>query len=280
MSQLLRTFFKISVLIILGSIVAFSAGELFLRHRGLNLSCYKKADREFAQAADFMKPASRACGWGYQANTKRFGKVTAGSVTMNTGPDGLRVSRPDFNKQGRYKIAFFGCSYLFGIGVSDPETMPYILNRKCPDTVFDNYGVCFYGTYQSYMVMEHVLANKHYDAAVYCFCRPHVSRNVDFRLVGDLSRGKMYCQAPIVCRSSSGRNWFLFDAQNLEWPFQRRSVLIDFLHADHPESMNPAYQVSSTDNHPIGAVHEYWARKFFPWLKDKGFVNSASKWTD
>lgn len=227
MSREIKSRLKFFAVLAAVLVIAFAAAELFLRLCGLNLDCYARRENQTASVPDFMKPVNRLCGWGYRPGANippEYREI------MHTGPDGLRISRPDFDKQGKYKAAFFGCSYTFAQGVPDAETMPYVLNTRCKDIVFDNYGVCAFGTYQCYIAMQHVLKNKHYDIAVYCFCTPQEDRTVDLRLLGDLHPSEMYCLAPYVSKDRPSGTWHFFDAESLQWPGQKKSVLIDFLH--------------------------------------------------
>lgn len=342
--------------LLLSAAVVFGTAEIALRCRGYNLECYDQLDYKMSAVADFMKPAAKVCGWGYFANDGN--KQVKDEI--HTGPDGLRVSRPDLDKQGKYKVAFFGCSWTFAMGVPDRDTMAYILNEHVKDIVFDNYGVNGFGTYQCYLAMENVLPRKHYDIAVYCYCDPQHSRTVDYRLLGDLRKNEIYCAAPYVSFSPRS-GWHFFTADRQIWPGQRQSVLIDFLHraylghklalldmeknartdeqhnewdrfrframymladrmqklcagtgtrflvmdisggrkidfvppgtrelpknrsweflhVDHPRSMEVQYHVSPNDSHRNGIVQEYWAERFFEWLKANGYVGKEAEW--
>jgi hypothetical protein len=63
--------------------------------------------------------------------------------------------------QNRKKYAiFFGCSFTFGVGVEDTQTIPYCFAKY--DTIFCvyNFGVCGYGTQQMLAKLEYTNLRK------------------------------------------------------------------------------------------------------------------------
>jgi hypothetical protein len=75
--------------------------------------------------------------------------------------------------QGR--VLFFGDSYIQGYGLSDTETLPWIVQKKHPELEVSNYGAGLYGTYQSYLSMKKWV---HEPASVYyLFNSFHEDRN-------------------------------------------------------------------------------------------------------
>lgn len=77
------------------------------------------------------------------------------SVVYNTDEAGRRVV-PDSAKQGETDrfLAFFGCSFTFGEGVSDEETLPNQVARLLPGYRVYNYGVPGYGPQQMLAMAE------------------------------------------------------------------------------------------------------------------------------
>jgi len=66
--------------------------------------------------------------------------------TADREPAGNAASRP--------QVMFFGDSYLFGYGLSDAETLPWIVQARHPELNVSNFGTPGYGTYQSYLSMK------------------------------------------------------------------------------------------------------------------------------
>ena len=52
------------------------------------------------------------------------------------------------------KVWFFGDSFIQGYGLSDAETLPWIVQKRHPEFQVSNYGAGLYGTYQSYLAMK------------------------------------------------------------------------------------------------------------------------------
>ncbi len=75
----------------------------------------------------------------------------------------------------RPKILFFGDSYIQGYGLSDDETLPWIVQKRHPEFQVSNFGAGLYGTYQSYLAMKKQV---HQPATVYyLFNAFHEDRN-------------------------------------------------------------------------------------------------------
>jgi hypothetical protein len=85
---------------------------------------------------------------------------------LHPPPPGVPASR---------QVLFFGDSFIQGYGLSDPETLPWIVQQRHPELAVSNYGVGLYGTYQSYLAMKRSV---HGPAAVYyLFNEFHEERN-------------------------------------------------------------------------------------------------------
>ena len=55
---------------------------------------------------------------------------------------------------GLSNVMFFGDSYVFGYGLSDAETMPWMVQARHPELEVTNFGTPGYGTYQSYLAIK------------------------------------------------------------------------------------------------------------------------------
>jgi hypothetical protein len=79
------------------------------------------------------------------SSMKKVGGKIAYNVTYSTDEYGRRrvpVNNPD---QRNKFIAFFGCSFTFGEGVNDNETLPFYVGQIASDYMPYNYGVMGYG---------------------------------------------------------------------------------------------------------------------------------------
>src|SRR5262249_36460480 len=75
-----------------------------------------------------------------------------------TNWDGGRRStsgqQPPANRPSTPRVQFFGDSFIQGYGLSDAETLPWIVQQRHPELTVTNYGSGLYGTYQSYLAMK------------------------------------------------------------------------------------------------------------------------------
>ena len=94
-------------------------------------------------------------------------------------PDTSRVSRPDWNRQTKYRVLVTGCSYTYGTGLREEETFVWKLNQRFKDVTFDNFGVYGYGTYLCYLRQKQQLERHHhkYDLVLYVHFDDHLRRN-------------------------------------------------------------------------------------------------------
>jgi hypothetical protein len=77
------------------------------------------------------------------------------------------------------RIVFLGCSVTFGYGLSDADTFAWKLQGTHPDLHIVNFGTPAYGTFQSLLRMERVLAEPSpARLLLYGFISPHEPRNV------------------------------------------------------------------------------------------------------
>ena len=97
---------------------------------------------------------------------------------IETTDDESRRVTPYIPEPLSYAMAL-GCSYTFGIGVSDHENFIWKSAEHFSGTQFDNYGVIGYGTHQCREMMHNVLENNKdkYENVFYFFMEEHLRRN-------------------------------------------------------------------------------------------------------
>jgi len=130
-----------------------------------------------------MQPDARL-GWKPKAGTYEFPGSTPvpdGSpapMIRVTFTEDLRRSAGPLVEGNRGAIALVGCSFTMGQGISDDETFGWKLQQAMRRQVY-NYGVGGYGTYQSYLRLESVLAELETPPSfvVYGFAGFHATRN-------------------------------------------------------------------------------------------------------
>jgi len=117
-------------------------------------------------------------------------------------------------------VMFFGDSYVQGYGLTDSDTLPWIVQKKHPELNVSNYGAGNFGTYQSWLAMRKWV---HQPATVYHLVNGfHEERNAAapswLRIFVHPPEGCFYPYAELsgdalVERRSSG---------NVVWPIARR----------------------------------------------------------
>lgn len=83
------------------------------------------------------------------------------------------------NKTADQFLIFFGCSFVFGEGVEDKETMPYYFQNISPFQVY-NYGIPGYGPQHMLRKLQLINFNKEVQqekgCAIYVFIDEHIER--------------------------------------------------------------------------------------------------------
>lgn len=97
---------------------------------------------------------------GYQARPGRYTskKLSADGdvvydVAYTIGEDGFRITDLS-NSNMRIRINFFGCSFTFGEGLNDKETLPYFLHALDDGISVKNFGFHGYGVHQALRILE------------------------------------------------------------------------------------------------------------------------------
>ena len=99
---------------------------------------------------------------------------------------------PAHNAAGRPQVLFFGDSYVQGYGLSDWETLPWIVQKRHPELEVSNFGAGAYGTYQSYLAMKKAV---HGPATVYYL----LNQYQEGRTAGDASFLRIMKPPPAGC---------------------------------------------------------------------------------
>jgi hypothetical protein len=118
-------------------------------------------------------------GWSNKPGSYDFLLVGRGPrVRMSYGPGGVRDSGTP-PATPRAQVALLGGSFTQGWALSDPDTLGAKLQRALPRVEIRNYGTGGYGTHQSLLRMEKLLAEPDApDFFVYGFAELHETRNV------------------------------------------------------------------------------------------------------
>src|SRR5690242_8584406 len=77
-----------------------------------------------------------------------------GAVRNTNWSGGRRATGTQSAGSAKPQVLFFGDSYIQGYGLSDQETLPWIVQQHHPEVEVSNYGAGSYGTYQCYLAMN------------------------------------------------------------------------------------------------------------------------------
>lgn len=146
--------------------------------------------------------------------------------------DGHRITRPlaDYaNASPRPQIWVFGCSFTFGVMLSDEQTFPWVAQAQLPDYEVVNFGVPGYSTFQMLLQLEDALRRPDRPAAVVlAYATFHEQRNVcarAWRTAGNLPF--QYPCARLNPDGTVGRTMIERNARTL--PFADRLALVGTL---------------------------------------------------
>ncbi len=104
-------------------------------------------------------------------------------VTYTIDENGLRMSPPYEESNVTGCVLFFGCSFTFGLGVNDNETLPYQVGIKSHGRYrVYNFGFRGYGPHQMLSALEHKLVENVVDCngsmfAIYQGIPDHINRS-------------------------------------------------------------------------------------------------------
>lgn len=78
--------------------------------------------------------------------------------SVRHGMDSLRFTGQAFSEENHSdSIYFFGCSYTYGMGVSDSLTFPFLIQQNEQSRSVRNFGVPGYGTVQTYLQLKKLI---------------------------------------------------------------------------------------------------------------------------
>jgi hypothetical protein len=107
------------------------------------------------------------------------------NVSMNGAPtytathlNGKRITRTDTANDSLLDVFIMGCSYTYGMGVTDTLSFPYLLQSHFNQLDIQNFGVPGYGSVQSYLQLKKEVDSGNIpDLVIVNFCDFHHIRN-------------------------------------------------------------------------------------------------------
>lgn len=215
--------FVVNTLLVIVALAFMS--ENYLAYKGYDFSYLEHLRSLQRRVPRELLGVRRQTGWGFEEGYHVSREDSR--VIEDIGDDGLRVSRPKEKKNYHKKIAILGCSWTLGVGVDSPATYVYRLNQMLPDTLCDNYGVNGYGTYQCLLTEEHLLKNNDYDLFAYAATSPHLKRNLERDIMGQIRKNEPFVVRPRVELGREGISAY-YPADSLRWPYENKFVTVDF----------------------------------------------------
>lgn len=122
------------------------------------------------------RPGDHSSTWGYEY---AFGLTVSDHLKITIADDGFRVSSADPARYvGKPEIHVFGCSMVFGHGISDEETIPWKMQLAFPNHCVKNRAMSGYGNVQGFKQLERsVNDGEAPKVAVFVYNPFHVFRN-------------------------------------------------------------------------------------------------------
>jgi hypothetical protein len=124
------------------------------------------------------------------------------SLAVTINDMGTRTQRPPNVVVGNRRVEVLGDSYVFGIGVSDDQTLSASLSRNLPSVDFINRGVPGYGT-THVMLQVCSQSTSLRPVLLYLFNSFHEARNVDLGAIAS-SLLTDHAKVPIVAPDGGG----------------------------------------------------------------------------
>ncbi|WP_207509791.1 hypothetical protein [Telluribacter humicola] len=117
------------------------------------------------------------------------------SITVSTDENSLRKTAKVIDSTATDKHAlFFGCSYTYGDGVSDNETLPYQFQLNMPQYRAYNLGFLAYSPLHMLARLQHedltLLTEKKKGFAVYTFIHDQIDRTIPATRWIDMTKGR------------------------------------------------------------------------------------------
>lgn len=147
-------FIAATVVLVLG--VSLGGVEIAARLYG------RQPRRPVSRPEPVMHTPDPVLGWKTVPGTYVLGPYVedGGTITMTIRPDGARANGAPA-APNRPSVLVLGCSFTIGWAVADNETWSARIQELRPDLNVINRGVAGYGTYQSLLLLERLLADEH-----------------------------------------------------------------------------------------------------------------------
>jgi hypothetical protein len=146
-------FVALTILLVLGLCVG--GAEIAARAYG------RQPRQSVSRPEPVMHAPDAVLGWKTEPGTYVLGPYTADgdTITMTIRPDGAR-SNGTPPASDRPALLLVGCSFTIGWAVADDATWGARVQHRRPDLDVINRGVAGYGTYQSLLLLEKMLADQ------------------------------------------------------------------------------------------------------------------------
>ncbi len=151
--------------------------EIFLHLIGVALMPSSKESQEFRTSRTVE--SDPLLGWRNKPGQYRLGAESSPdySINITVHDNGARATSQKYIQNPEIEIV--GCSYTFGYGLSDNQTLPWMLEESTGKTV-GNFGVSAFGTLQSYLMLKKNFEIKKLTPkrVLYLFADFHAPRNI------------------------------------------------------------------------------------------------------
>ena len=144
--------------ILFGTFLALSTAELIVSwiDTGKEKNTYYENTGDYAEYSNYIQITDT--GKTARPGTYPRKKLTLDGeviyeVVYSIGDDGFRLTKNE-TLDNSHRINFFGCSFTFGAGLNDDETLPHYVKKLLPDISVKNYGFHGYGIHEALAILQ------------------------------------------------------------------------------------------------------------------------------
>jgi hypothetical protein len=171
-----KTLARIGTLLV-ATVLALLVGELLVRGAGHQPA----RDRNAARDAPALHGPDPVLGWTNRPGVYVIPSYTPSgdAIQVTFEQDGRRRSSPEPPRPGNPDLVFLGGSFTQGWAIDDDETFAWKVQAARPGWNVRNHGVAGYGTYQSLLLLERLVAAiPKPRLVIYGFVDHHELRNI------------------------------------------------------------------------------------------------------
>ncbi|MGM9999432.1 MAG: hypothetical protein ACI38Q_08635 [Candidatus Bruticola sp.] len=273
-------------LLLCSLILIVAAGELYLMETG------HKLPRHYRFSTTHID--DNECGWLPTPGNFHSRENDEASITILDNNCRISLSREaaqrnyeaeqDPQKDAPLPAVVLGCSYTFGMGVSNKDTFCWKLNDDQQRFYFTNCGVIGYNTYQCLKRLEKFFAaGEKPRLVIYAFINDHLMRNVSCRIFGKAFETFDFIETPYFELLPSD-NFVFHPLRHLCWPGEKYLYTVNLANRLYVNRLIDKSRRVNFNKEAAHAVYRHLIREMDQLCKRNGAVlvvaslDTSSNW--